>query len=641
VTTTRKEGTGEHPLVKIHSRRLLLMALVYAALGMLMLPFAPFMGIAVLVIGGLLASRRYALGSLGQAVLMVNGALERLTRGEDQEAEQILDAMPPRTLKRRYVVRGTRYLRATIAFQRGEFERAVELATACVKEPFERLTVVTGQRAYEERVRAGALALRALARASLGHEAASDQDAAAADAAPGATPEIVARAALARAVVLAAKGDMPSLAAYLGQSGGLILEWSTPRERALLRALRRMARARPKSVYREAAKPDDGAEEGRLAAWIGRVVPGAAAFALDAAGQAATIGSPGPVSVASPEVLGQVERARQDAVKKSGATPRWMTATLVLWVVVVGVGMFAAVGQSMSSSAHGAHHASQAPSASLLLASLVATAFVLFIIARAVTIVRFRLDAKRLVFAQLDSARGKTAEAERALIELVRTRGAMSAAGAHLTLAQLAERKMAWADAVAHCDRGIARLLRNATLKAAASDLLLPELAAMRAFGLAALGRQAEGNAEMAVLDQSFPNYVHKARAHFRFRLVSAVRRGDLEAASEVARARTPNLPLSIRVDMLADVVLAATSAVSRDERERIDAELDDDPELRGWIDALAPGLRERFRKRIAAWIEPAVASLSSPTEAAHVEALAEAEAADDANRAASRRGPL
>jgi len=63
------------------------------------------------------------------------------------------------------------------------------------------------------------------------------------------------------------------------------------------------------------------------------------------------------------------------------------------------------------------------------------------------------------------------------------------------------------------------------------------------------------------------PEHVRDAEREMRFGEPRRLASGS----SVVSRARTPNLPLSIRNDMLADVVLAATSAVSKDERERMD----------------------------------------------------------------------
>jgi hypothetical protein len=109
-----------------------------------------------------------------------------------------------------------------------------------------------------------------------------------------------------------------------------------------------------------------------------------------------------------------------------------------------------------------------------------------------------------------------------------------------------------------------------------------------------------------------------------------AVRGGDLDEAARVAATRTPDMPLTVQDDMLADAVLAATTGVSSEERERIEAELRDDAELRRWLDAVAPGLRERTRTRVAT--EHRVAE---PAE----EVLASAEDSSDA--AATQRARL
>lgn len=71
----------------------------------------------------------------------------------------------------------------------------------------------------------------------------------------------LARARLAEAVVLAREGTHDALAAFFREHGSLVLEHSLPRERVLARALRKMVTSRARSVYRVAARPDDGSAE--------------------------------------------------------------------------------------------------------------------------------------------------------------------------------------------------------------------------------------------------------------------------------------------------------------------------------------------------------------------------------------------
>jgi hypothetical protein len=604
-----------HPAVRIQSRLLLIvlsfcvLAGALTALGGATWSVGSFLAIAGLCVWALLS-----LGRRGRAVQLHNAALERLLRGRDQEAEELLDQIPARDLRRGAVARAAGTQRALIALHRGDSARAVELTSGALAQRFSH---VPGLRPNEEMHRAKALALRALAHASLGHEAEAASDAAAAEIAPNATPDVLARASLSRSVVLARKNERAMLAAHLAHNAGLMLQWLTPRERALVRALRRMARAPAKSVYRESARPDEASDEAKLASWIGKLAPGAEAFARETGGYVPALESLGPTVAATPTARQSVERSREDAAR--GVKRSLRNRVLVLWLALVAAffGIFLAMGSGDThTSAGGVHFA---PGSGLPILAGVAVFAALVLQAR-----RLRGWARALSEAQLDVARGELSKAESALAALTRKRADSIAAGAHLCLAQLAERRVAWSQVVVHCDSGIGRLSRTPALKAANSDVLFPELVATRAYALAASDRQDEANAELAVLAKEFPAYVVMARAHFRVGLMSAVRRGDLEAASRVATSRTPDLPLSIRDDMLADVVLAATTAVPQHERERIDAELQDDAELRAWVDAVAPGIRERRPTRIG--------DEAGAGAAAEAIALAESEAEADAH---------
>jgi hypothetical protein len=127
----------------------------------------------------------------------------------------------------------------------------------------------------------------------------------------------------------------------------------------------------------------------------------------------------------------------------------------------------------------------------------------------------------------------------------------------------------------------------------------------------------------MTVIASDYPAYVGMGAAEFRTGLLVAVREGDLPGARRVAMTRTPSLTLTLRDDMLADVVLAASTDMTADERERIDAELSDDAELRAWIDAVAPDLRRGARVQVA----PAKPMEGTSTSDANALAEATAEA--------------
>ncbi|HWL88910.1 MAG TPA: hypothetical protein VNO21_24065 [Polyangiaceae bacterium] len=213
----------------------------------------------------------------------------------------------------------------------------------------------------------------------------------------------------------------------------------------------------------------------------------------------------------------------------------------------------------------------------------------------------FRLRAvrteRRWRVAIQDMARGNDARASEELTHLTKSRLPMFASLAHLALAGLAERRADWDACLSHCEKGLAGIGTNRRLY---SDYLLPELIATRALALAATSRAAEAEAQRALLQSQFPAFARAGGAHFRVQLMSAIRASDFDAAAAIARGRTLDLPLPLRDDVLADVVLAASAGATVDEVDRIARELREDEPLRAWIDAVAPGLRNRMHIREA-----------------------------------------
>jgi hypothetical protein len=571
-----------HPVMRIR-RRLYAVALVIGGLGVAgaVAWSVPLVSVA-LTTSGLLGLFGWLVGRYAREAQLNNLALERLTRGKIDEAEAILSLVPPER-DRGYVGRAMALQRAMIALQRGDAARAVALTARTIETKPGLLT-----RQHEEFQIVAGLALRSLARASLGQDDRALDDAALVEGSPNATPEAVARVGLARAVVLARKKELAALAAHFSSPGGAMTEWLVPRERALARALRQMARARPTSVYREPGRREESTEEGRIAAWIAKVSPEAAGFAPEAASHAASAPAP-TAEAATPDARREVERSRVAARKASKTNGRQVKVTLALSATLV-VLFFAIFTLLPAPTPH--HRSAAAGNVDWLPPALSALFVAVFVGASAFQVRRMRVLTRRLAAARLLAARGEEESARAELMELSRARLDSISATAHLVLAQLAERRADWPSLVAMCDQGIARASRRSVVRAANSDILIPELVGLRALGLAALRRHDEVAAELATLAAEFPTFAHAARAHFRARLVSAVTRGDLGAATEVAAGRTLDLPLTIRDDMLADLVLTTTRGVSEKETERIDAELRDDDSLAAWVDRVAPELR-------------------------------------------------
>ena len=113
---------------------------------------------------------------------------------------------------------------------------------------------------------------------------------------------------------------------------------------------------------------------------------------------------------------------------------------------------------------------------------------------------------------------------------------------------------------------------------------------------LAACGRSDEADAELASLG---PTYPHHARAVFRVRLVQMLRSKDIAGAARWVEQGAADLPLSVREELLADVVRAAAAPqkAGAGEIERLKDELRRSPERRRWLDLVAPGVVAAFER--------------------------------------------
>ncbi len=222
----------------------------------------------------------------------------------------------------------------------------------------------------------------------------------------------------------------------------------------------------------------------------------------------------------------------------------------------------------------------------------------------------------KLQAAQNLASMGRTREAKKALAGLVKNRFHVVAAQASLSLAGLAAKKPDFGLMLQHCEAAFGRLRRRGA-RVVAADLLLPSIAAERAFALAALDRFDEANAELVTLS---PAFARLARSVFRVRLVELVRRGDLGEAARYVESSSPDLPLGPREELLRDLVRASANreAAGAGELERLRDELRD-PGFRRWILAVAPSVAELFER------QPADDDAAVEEEAA-AEAEAEAE---------------
>ncbi len=589
--STAARATTPHPINKV-ARHLRGMGVVYIILSA---TAAWLYEMPSLLVGSLLggfclfAASRAAL--LGVSVRQLHSALDRIGRGRLDEATALLDSIAPNA-RHGSVGTGMEYQRSIIALRRDDLDGAIAHATRAMAV---RLTLAGVHR--QQMQRASARGLRAVAFAASGDSAKALADAQAVRVSPSAGTEALASAAVAEAVVHARSDDREKLASLLARDRKLLLEHTTPRDRALVRTLQRMLAARSTSVYREPAKRDDEAgEEPALATWIARLVPAAAAFVPVHDARNATTLPVGLDGVVTADAVDAVRAARLRGRKKGFGGARRI---FLLWGLLVV--MFLAIWQFLNppEGAHGTRpnvkaveHVEPVDSESNFgsRVALMLPGAALVVIALGYGFLVNRRTTHRALAASRLLAEADSTRAEAAFLALSKNRAPLTAASADLMLARIAEERTDWESARVHAERGIGRVARGTAVVAAAHDHLLPALVTERAFALAALGRHDEASAELATLQAENSTFSHLASAQLRVRLMQAVRRNELAKARELAKTRTPDLPLSARDELLADVLTVTSGElIAEGEIERIRAELRADASLRAWLSNVYP----------------------------------------------------
>lgn len=630
-----------HPLLAV-GRRYIVIGAIPILLGVLF----PILSLNATIIplsfllaalGVFLVWNGVVLRTLGGSMPILNAAAGALAHGQLEEAERLHAQLPAPLAERAIVKRVLAVQRSMIALSRGEAEAAARHAEPAT-DP--RVGLFTG--GYEGLHRAEAFALRAEARAAMGEVEPALADAREVEASPFARGAALARIGLARAIVLARSGDKAALSAHLAERGNLILEHSMPRERSLLRALRALARAPGKSVYRESARPKEDEESKKLRSWIAQVVPDAAAFAPDQREASSLEHLLTPAAI-DPNAMAAIASARRMAAQTKRRA-RW-PLILGLWASLVM--LFLALWQFLTPAERVRPGevpvpepvVEEAPSLFLTYGSPVILG-VFAVLVLGTIIARYRKHERIVLEAERDAALDRKDLAKAKLAKVAGRRNPVISASVHLQLASIANREGDFGRAVAEADQGIAILSTNAVSQAIASDLATPGLITERAYALAALGRFREAETEIATMAQAYPTYPFLSRAAFSVRLITAVRSGDAKRAAELAMSRTPDLPIDLRTDLLCDVILAESGEpMGADERERIHAELRDLPAIARWID----DLRKSPLVRVAPLGEAPRRDDAPPssdylTDEAATEEAAEEEAAEAMSPARARR---
>ncbi len=522
----------------------------------------------------------------GVGVQLINSSLNLIGQGKLSEAEALL-AQADKQVRVGPNQRAIAIQRAMIALRRGDVEGALRHADAAI------LAQPRAMNRINDRFqRDNALAIRAFLRASQGDREGARKDIAAVRAAEQVPPQAQARATLAEAMLLEAAGERTALRELLARERALLAEGTSPRERAIVRAYQRMLALPPTTVYRQAPRRDAeraADEEPPLADWVAKVAPGAAPFVRAPKPISAEVEPPPVFATAGKKARAAIKRAREDA-EIGRRSAFWVGAAKRLGIVFGGTALLVGLASLLPSEAvPAAEDVVQHGDDLFVLIPRVGGAMIVAGLAYFVTmIVRARRQAKAL-FGALAGAVKDDPAALAALRALSEEGYDLTAAAAHQQLAVVAERSGDLPGALTHVDRGLGRLSRTAS-RLAASDLLLPELCAERAFVLAATDRSEEAAAELEALNPAYP---FLSRARFRAHLVALSRRGDLAGAARLADREALDLPLNPRDELLADAVRVAASPEScgAGEVARVKEALRTQAEMRRWMEVIAPGV--------------------------------------------------
>lgn len=525
---------------------------------------------------------------------LTNTAVQHLMRGDHATAEAMLAGIPPAAMDGT-VRREVSTVRALIALYEGRPEESAKLATVAI----EGRRSLLGRTIESEQI-AAAHAVRALAFVAAGDVDRAKADADAAETSVHATPEVIARARVVRALLASrAVYHEEAFRKYVAATAPLVLEYAAPRERVLFRALRRMAGSRQQqSAYRMPGRVKGDREPSKLASWISLVAPDAASFVDDDRAVADQVDE-----MVIPSGVPSDVRALRDAragVRGARGARRGLRA-LALWglLIVMLLATWQFLGPTPRTGAPPPPPpvVVEAPTDALVsvLGWVVSLGLpvVLFGVCLVVILAVAAKRTRDLAIARRLVAIGEPARALPMLERLTASPNAMVAATAGLELARLAARRGDFGEAVSRCDVAIA-LVSPQPHRAVAADVLLPALMTESAVANAARGSSDEADAELAILCRDFPTYPHLPSSLLRVRLVRAARGGDRDAAFAAARSRTGELPLPYREEILADLVLASRRELGEADRARVESELRDDEQLQRWIEIVAPGLVDR-----------------------------------------------
>ena len=566
-----------HPL-----RRMGIWALVVGGLASAMAIFRLVVdayagALPVLVFGAASMGWGVSILRAGGTVQLVNTALDRATRGQLDEATSILDTISTRN---RPLLRAMAVQRAFIALYRDDAKNAVVHASQAIDGRYSWL-----DRMQEIANELTARGIRAVAAATCNDATQVREDVDVIQSASLVRTETRLHAVLAEAILLFRQGRFDEARAMLVANRRLLLDFGAPRQRAIVRAMLRSIAERTSSVYREAARREDArGNEPLLTSWIASVAPGAEAFASAVGPTVSAAGRVGLEALRTKE--GAAHAAAAERAVRHRFAPRWKRG-LLLWGLLVA--MFMAIwvfftpvlSSDVANTPTAIPEEPDNPLSGLALPVLLVGAFFVTVFVYQRRLTSNLLRAERL---WVD---GDDASAEAAFRRLTKNVFPLVAAQARFYLAQMALLRADFDGVIGECDMGLGKVVNNAMGR----QLLVPHLLAARAEALAALGRSDEATAAVGSISKVNGAYPFIGATQLRVRLLQAIRRGDLSSARELARQRTPDLPLPLPVETLADALSATDEGHPEGCKEapRILSDLATDASLRNWFDAVWP----------------------------------------------------
>jgi hypothetical protein len=522
-----------------------------------------------------------------------NSAINAMLAGRFDEADRhLIEAERSNSPMLRIT---TKIVRAKLCVQRAELNHALQHLDAVLAARLPWLG-----RFHAKLATASASGTRAFVRALRGDQAGARADLAALEQLPLKRPDALASAALANAVLLLKAGDRTALREFLDKNRTLLFEFTSPRERALVRALSWSSRQRDFAYRTPMRSQARGTHQG-LDAWLDTVLPGAGSLAEDLRDTDELV-SPALVTRTAEAAGGAPTRVRpatapfmsvaMPANGNSGFAPGLPGKPLLLWVTLIVA--FLAIWQFLSPDTEPPAQV-YAPEESFTVWVIALPLVLLFSSILGALLWRGQRAQRALLRAAVLVASDAPA-AHDLLVRLTRSSLKMIAVQAHQSLAGLAERAGDFGAALAHADAALLQL-RAPGARAMAYDLLLPDIHAMRALALAGLDRMSEASVELAAIEHDFPAFYLLERSKVRVLQLLAARAGDYGSAAKIAAGRSPDLPISYRDDVLGELaeVVARGTAVERTRLNRLRHEIEVDPVLAHWLDIAAPALVTRF----------------------------------------------